>query len=189
MEEEMPEIYRVRTGWTGFIGGPGVTTMYFLDVATAVASVHTFWSELLSRFPTDVHLQVENVGDIIEDSTGEMTGAWSADAVGSLTGTGDGNYAAPAGCVVNWLTDTVTAGRRLRGKTFLVPLAGGTYDGDGSIGAASLSAIQAAADALVVGQSTSFVVWHRGSGTDGSNGLVTSAKVNDFTAVLTTRRD
>lgn len=185
----MTEISRLRTAWTGFIGGPGVSTMYFLDTLTAVASVHDFWAALLSRFPVDVMLQVENIGDVIEDTTGEMTDSWSADSVGVLAGTGSGNYAAPSGACINWLTDTVTHGRRLRGRTFLVPLAGGVYDGDGSIGAASLEAIQTAADDLISAQSASFVIWHRGTGSDGTNGLVTSAKVHDFTAVLRSRRD
>jgi len=185
----MTEIYRVRSGWTGFPGGPGVTTMYFLDVATAVASVHTFFNDVSNRIPSDVTIQVENTGEILEDTTGDMTGAWSSDAVAGVNGVMSGKYAAPVGACVDWNTDTITAGRRLRGRTFLVPLGGDAFQTDGSIGAADLVVLQAAADALIAAQSASFVVWHRGTGSGGSNGLVTSAKVPDLAAVLRSRRD
>jgi len=185
----MTELYRVRSAWTGFIGGPGVSTMYFLDVATAVASVHTFWTDILAKLPSDVHIQVENSGDIIDDATGDMTGAWSSDAVAVVNGTDSGEYAAPCGACVNWLTEDIAAGRRLRGRTFVVPLAAGAFQADGSINNTFLALLQSSADALIAAQSTSFVVWHRGTGTDGSNGLITASKVNDRVAVLTSRRD
>lgn len=186
----MTELYRVRTALTGFPGGPGVTTMYFLDVATAVASVHTFWTDIIAKFPTDFHAQVENFGDIIEDTTGELTGAWSADAVTGLVGDQSDPYPAPAGAVITWGTDTILDGRRLRGRTFCVPYGGLNYEADGSLAGASITDLQGGGDALIVGQSTSFVIWHRPTGSHaGGNGLVTSCVVHDKVAVLRSRRD
>ena len=185
----MTEIYRVRSVWSGFPGGPGVSTMYFLDVATAVASVHTFWNDIKGLLPSDVNIQVENAGDIIEDSTGALTGAWTADAVSGVGGTDSGTYTAPAGACINWNTETIGTHRRLRGRTFIVPLGGACYQTDGSIGGTSLTNLRENSAALVAAQSASFVVWHRGTGTDGTNGLVTSASVHDMSAVLTSRRD
>lgn len=185
----MTELYRLRSNWTGFPGAPGVTTMFFLDVATAVASVHTFWTDLAMRFPVDVHIQVENAGDIIEDTNGHLTGAWSADAVAIVNGSSDDSYAAPVGAVVDWNTETIAHNRRLRGRTFLVPLSSVEYQNDGSLENAARTSIQAAAQALIDSQSASFVIWHRGTGDDGSNGLVTSCLVPDMCAVLRSRRD
>lgn len=185
----MADIYRVRSIWSGFSGGPGVSTMFFLDVATAVASVHTFWTDLVGQFPDDVHIQVENSGDIIDDATGDLTGAWSADAVASVNGSSGGVYSAPSGAVVDWLTETITDHRRLRGRTFLVPVISDVYASDGTLDSGHMATILAAAEALVAAQSTSFVIWHRGSGSDGSNGLITAARVPDMAAVLRSRRD
>jgi hypothetical protein len=185
----MTEIYRLRSTWTGFVGSPGVSTMFFLDVATAVASVHTFWTVVAAKLPSDVHIQVENTGDILEDTTGELTGAWSAASVASIGGAMSDPYSAPSGAVVDWLTETITAGHRLRGRTFVVPLGGPTYQADGSLAAATITLIQGAADDLIASQSASFVIWHRGTGSDGSNGLVTAARVPDLAAVLRSRRD
>lgn len=185
----MPDIYRVRSVWTGFVGAPGVTTMYFLDVATALASVHTFWTDIHSHIPNVVHIQVEPTGDILDDATGDLVDTWVSEPVAVVDCTGTDNYAAPAGAIVNWLTSTIANHRRLRGRTYLVPLSNTEYDPDGSINGGTVAAIQAAADAFIASQSASFVVWHRGTGSDGSSGLVTSAHVPDFTAVLTSRRD
>lgn len=185
----MTELSRLRTVWSGFPGGPGVTTMYFLDTATAVASVHAFWATLAGIIPADVNLQVQNSGDVIEDSTGALTGAWTASAV-AVIGGGDGEkYAAPAGACINWLTETIGPHRRIRGRTFVVPLANDAYQTDGSLDATKLGYLQSAADDLVASQSASFVVWHRGTGSDGTNGLVTAAHVHDFVSILRSRRD
>lgn len=189
MGDEMTELYRLRTTLTGFPGGPGVATMFFLDVATAVSSVHSFWTTVKAGMPSDVNLQVENTGDIIEDTTGALTGAWGATAVSSLSGVGTGPYSAPSGACITWLTDTITDRKRLRGRTFVVPLAGDMYQSDGSLASGTLSNLQGAADDLIAAQSASFVIWHRGTGTDGSNGLVTAARVADKAAILRSRRD
>src|SRR5665811_35028 len=101
----MGDISRVRSVWSGFPGGPGVTTMFFVDTATAVASLHTFWNDLKGLFPTDVHIQVENAGDTLESTTGALSGAWSSDAVASVVGTSAEKYSAPSGACINWLTE------------------------------------------------------------------------------------
>ena len=198
----MTDLYRVRSVWSGFPGGPGVTTMYFLDTATAVDSVHTFFASIADRLPEDVDIQVESAGDVINDATGDLTGAWSTGAVTSIPGTASGSYSAPAGAVVDWLTATILDGRRLRGRTFIVPMSAGLYDGDGTPTTAMLDDLQAAATELITEQSSSFVLWHRpfaGSPAvgsrparpahDGGHGFITTAHVPNFTAVLRSRRD
>lgn len=198
----MTDLYRVRTVLSGFPGGPGIATMYSLDVATFVASLHTFWNDIAARVPSDFHAQVQNTGDIITDTTGELTGAWSASSVASVTGSDSAAYAAPAGAVVRWQTETILDGRRLRGRTFVVPLGGGGYQTDGSLASTYLGTLQTAATAFIASQSSSFVVWHRpfaGSPAvgarparpahDGGHGFVTTAIVPDMAAVLRSRRD
>lgn len=185
----MTEIYRVRSVWTGFPGGPGVTAHYFLDVATACASLGTFWHDLYMQLPSDVHIQVENAGDILEDSTGALTGAWSAAAVSVVNGDNSARYSAPVGACIDWNTETIGPHRRLRGRTFVVPICSDSFDTDGSLDPTKRASIQTAADALLAAQSASFVVYHRGTGSDGTNGLVTSAYVPDLAAVLRSRRD
>jgi len=185
----MTNLYRVRSIWSGFPGGPGVSTMFFLDMATAIDAVHTFWAALAPRLPEDVHIQVQNFGDVISDTTGELVDSWTADTVAVVVGSNTDGYAAPAGACVNWHTDTVVNGKRLRGRTFLVPIGPNAFQTDGSLGPTPIANIQSYADALVASESSSFVVWHRGSGTDGTFGLITAAQVPDKVVVLRSRRD
>lgn len=186
----MTDLYRVRSALTGFPGGPGVATMYFLDVETAVASVQTFWTEIIARFPSDFHAQVENAGDIINDATGDLTGSWTADAVASTVGDQGDPYPAPAGAVITWLTETVLDGRRLRGRTFCVPYGGLNYQNDGSLAPLAITDLQDGATALIAAQSSSFVIWHRPTGAHaGGHGFVTAAMVHDKVAILRSRRD
>lgn len=186
----MTDLDRVRSAWTGFSGAPGVTTMYFLDTVTAVASVHDFWNSVATYLPNDVHILVENAGDVIDDETGDLVGAWSADAVTPAVGVDDNPYPAPSGACITWLTETILDGRRLRGRTFIVPLAGSKYQNDGTLAEGTITALNTIAADLIAAQSASFVIYHRKSGTHaGGNGLVTSAVVHDMAAVLRSRRD
>lgn len=197
----MTSLYRVRTELTGFGGGPGVATMYFLDTDTAVASVHDFWGTVAAAMPPVVHMQVVPAGDIIESTTGTITGAWAASAVTEVVGQGAADYASPAGVIVGWGTNTILDGRRLRGRTFIVPLSFDAYQNDGTIGTTTLPNFVNAATGLISEQADSFVIWHRpreAVAADGSrpaitaraggHGLVVRHTVPDKVAVLRSRR-
>jgi hypothetical protein len=197
----MTALFRHRTVLTGGAIGQGVATMYFLDMSTAVPSVKDFWTALAPAMPVGISIQVESAGDVIEDTTGEIIDAWTRPSVSALGTSGGSNYSAPSGAVVRWNTATILDGRRLRGRTFVVPLASGGYDTDGTIGGTTLSPILIAAEALVTSQSSSFVIWHRPfagapavpprparPAHDGGNGLVTNALVPDRVAILRSRR-
>lgn len=198
----MTNLIRVRTTLTGFIGGPGVATMYFLNENTAIPSVRAFWEAVSFVMPVSVTAQVQNEGDVIESTTGALTGAWSKAPVAPVFGKTPGPYSAPTGAVVNWLTQNVFDGRRLRGRTFIVPMDNGVYETNGTLQQAAINAINGAADALIFEQSLSFVVWHRprearpldGSrpavtARPGAHGIVTARRVPDKVAVLRSRRD
>lgn len=187
---------------SGFPGGPGVATTYFLDTDTALASLHDFWEAMALGMPSAVTIVQDPAGDVIEDTTGEITGSWGADPVGAITGASASVYAAPVGIVVEWLTSTILDGRRLRGKTFIVPMSSSVLDTSGSIADTALVGLRAAALNFSIEQSASFVIWHRpkfgpkpvGGGARpllqaGGHGLVTSTRVPDKSAVLRSRRD
>ena len=140
--------------------------------------------------PDSVTVQVEATGDVIDDATGALTGAWTDTPVLPVVGGSAAQYAAPSGFFINWNTTTILAGHRLRGRTFFVPSASDVYDSDGSIGATILAAIQAAADSFVAAATGDLVVWHRPvGGSGGGHGLVLSATAPDKVGVLRSRRD
>lgn len=199
----MTNLYRVRSAFTGFPGGPGVATMYFLDTATAVASLKTYWEALKGLLPNTVTVTVEPFGEVINDVNGNLVDTWAASPQTATVGTVSGAaYAAPVGALTTWLTDTVVDNHVLKGRTYLVPATSGAFAPDGTLTATAQTTMLNAAAALVIAQSTSMVVWHRpraakaadGSrpavtARDGSHGLVTFHAVPDKAVVLRSRRD
>ena len=134
--------------------------------------------------------QSQNQGDVIESTTGVISGSWAGAAQPSVSGTGVGAYTAPSGCVINWRTAGVVDGRRLRGRSFMVPLHGGAYDSDGTISAAALTSLRTALATFQAAAAPVLQVWSRPlDGAGGSNHTVTSADIPDKAAILRSRRD
>lgn len=198
----MTTLFRQRTLLTGFQGGPGVATMYFLDVSTAVESVSRLWGEIAGFMPVGVTVTPERVGDTIEDTTGALVGSWVGGVVTPHAGVAAGSYAAPVGAVITWLTSTILDRKRLRGRTFAVPLAAGAFEANGTLSTATVTTLKAAGDQFIVEQGASAVVWHRPfAGAPavppraarpahlGGHGLITTCRVPDLAAVLRSRRD
>ena len=176
--------------------------MYFLDINTAPDSVRSFWEGMFSMIPANVTIKVDGVGDVIEDTTGALVGQWIFPAPAVVQCTGAGTYAAPAGALIRWETGVIKDGRRLRGRTFVVPMINFQFQTDGTLAPTTQSDMLAAAAVLQTEQNASFVVWHRpfagapAVGTRparpshlGSHSLVTGASIPDKVVVLRSRRD
>lgn len=196
----------VRTEWSGTSGGPGVSVMCMsanaggdwtpTQAQSAVDKVRTFWSSIAGQLPDDVTVKVSPVVDLHDQANGSLTNTVvAATAPVSVVGSSTGAFAAGCGCKVTWETGSILRGRRVRGTTYIVPLSAGAYDADGTIAPANITAIAGAAGTLVSGLSASslgMVVWSRPNPVKGYTGLLTSvisARVNDKTAILRSRRD
>lgn len=131
----MPNILRVRTVWTGWAGGPGLTQLYFkptqatpqLDAATVVARVRAALLAIAPLLAATTQLQVSGSVDVIDDATGVLTGGVAVASPPVVTGTGAGPNGAPqvmAGAVLD--TGVVVDRRKLRGRVFVGPLQNGS---------------------------------------------------------------
>lgn len=183
----MALIEEVRLTWTGWPGGPGVSTYYGSDASTLRAALGDFMAATDQMVPGQITQTIPAEGRILNDTNGVLTGYWSdgvpiVDAnVVSLS------FAAPAGLCINWLTGAVHNGHVVRGRTFLVPLVTQCFDGDGTIEPQVLADARAAANALAA--SGTMRIWSRPTATvEGASFPVTSAQVNDRVAILTSRR-
>lgn len=198
----MAVIARIRTQLSGFIGAPGVSTMYFLDPIGAQAAVKQFWTDIVYQMPDVLVATVDITGDYFEATTGDITGTWNQGVSAALSGTDPSSYSAPSGATVRWNTAGIVNSRRVRGRTFLVPLAGSQYQPDGTISSFALPLLQAPAASLVNAIPGNMVVWSRpfaGRAATaslpaiparlGSHHVVTGSSVRDVVAVLRSRRD
>lgn len=187
----MATIHRLVVTWNGIAGMPGYTNFYFNSTGTPDVSVVTaFFDALKSSVPTGLSWTVPSSGDSFNDATGALLGGWSGSGGGTVTSTAvDVDWAGGTGAVINWLTDTVVGNRRLRGRTFIVPIITANYD-NGSLTSSFQTGLQDAALEFLDNSDPEPVVWHRPVG--GSGGVsadITDAQVPDLAAVLRSRRD
>lgn len=196
---------RVTARWSGFSGAPGFTVMHFRDFDTegdvtqaqadsAVNRVGGFFNAISTALPSAVTVSISGDVEILEDSTGTLVDSVTAAGIPlPVQGGATGNVAGPAGAVVNWRTGSIRNGRRIRGRTFLVPLATSVYAEDGTLSPGVQSTIQTAATALVASTGTPDLgVYARPSGPAAADGqwvVATGANVPDMVAVLRSRRD
>ena len=198
----MATIARIRVSLTGAQGLPGVCTFYALDPVTAVPALHAFWTQQGGRFPTVVSTLVEPTGDLLNESTGEAIGSWATTPVAAVDNVGAGSYAAPVGLSISWVTGTFIGGRRVRGRTFIVPMVSSLFENDGTPTFATTSGLQGNGTTLIAAVPGNMLVWHRptpildaqGNPTgefnaDGTGVAITSCTVADKAAVLRSRRD
>lgn len=198
----MVAISRVRVEWSGFIGGPGISTFYCLDASTFIPALQSFLTGMAGELPPDVHLQIQSAGDIIEDGSGALGGSWDHQPQGGIQGTSAGAYSAPSGFCVTWLATTVLDGHRVKGRTFFVPMGGGLQATDGTVRGDALAGMVSAAGTLVTNTAGNMVIWHRPRKATvavppkvskpyrpGGHAVVTGSRVSNKVAVLRSRRD
>lgn len=178
--------HRVRVAWSGWPGGPGVSTFYAnAGQVPNLTALRTLWAAMTGAIPGGFTTQIENTGQTVDLATGQAIGTWSTGTVGAVGGGGTGGYAAPCGAVIQWKTGQFVNGREVRGKTFLVPLPANAYDGDGTLTPTLVSSLQTAVNTFVTSVAGSYLVWSR-KGAVGHP--ITSGVVRDRAMVLTSRR-
>lgn len=204
----MTALLRVKARWTGFSGAPGFTVLHFRDfsgpdgagaepdnaqAAAAGERVRAFFQTLNGLLPESVRIAVEPDVDVVEDSTGELIDSLNAGQIATVSGAVPGSFSGPSGAVVNWRTGGIRNGRRIRGRSFIVPLSSSIYSNAGILTAGAQDALQTAANALAASSGTpDLMVYARptsAGATDGQSSVVTSATVPSLIAVLRSRRD
>lgn len=192
-------IHRVKVLWTGMPGAPGVSTHYLgsAPAAADLTAFRTFYNALIAGLPNTLTLTIPGSGDILDETTGTITGTWTATAPSTVVGTAASGYAAPVGTLAHWVTGGVVRGRRVRGTTFIVPTVNQFEPGGTPIGT-WITTLQTAATALVTSLGANLVVWARplrdpdpphAIVEPGSLHGVTGATVPDKAMVLRSRRD
>lgn len=203
----MVAIQRMRIQWVGFPGGPGVTTLFAVDAAGMQGDVQSLFEAFAVQFPPDVTVKQETFGDTIESTTGILTGGWIGTDHPAIVGSGGSNYAAPVGAQVQWLTDGIHAGHRVKGRTFIVPISSNLYQDNGSLIDSLVLFLATAGGDFVTATADNFKIWSRPRdatpswtdvhgkvhparpAVDGSATSVSGVKVPDKAVILRSRRD
>lgn len=189
--------------WTGFSGAPGYSNFFFSsgfldggllgDEAQMLAErVASAFNRITILLPTSVSISIEPEVPIVASDSGEIQSFNTIEPPEAVTGQGtSGDFAGPAGAVITWRTDDLRAGRRIRGRTFLVPLRTFAYESDGTLTSDALGYLRNFADDMLGGAlDGNLGVWSRPVG--GSGGVFATATgytIPDMVAILRSRRD
>lgn len=89
---------------------------------------------------------------------------------------------------MRWITGAVIGGRKLRGRTFLVPFLADQFDTSGTINNTTVTTHQTAGNVLAA--TGKLQIWKRPSpgGSNGTSALVTAAVMPDKVTSLRSRR-
>lgn len=199
----MSDFFRVVVKWTGFNGGPGFTNLFFQtsgatavtlpDAQDAVNKVESWTSSISNHLPTSVTVQVDPTVVEMNEQNGMQIGFLATTGPAAHVGGDSTGYSAASGACFNWYTNGVRNGRRVRGRTFIVPLGGGKYDSQGTLSTTTVNSFTTATNTLIAASSLSqLTVWSRPSApgaTDGQAHQVTNYTLPDKAAILTSRRD
>lgn len=204
----MANLLRVKARWSGFAGAPGYSIFHFgtgavgdgggaladnAAAATARGTVRRMFSFIMTEFPPVVSISIEQDVEVIDSTNGELVGALDGGVEDTFVGSGSPTYSAVSGAVLNWRTAGIRNGRRVRGRTFLVPLSSASYDAQGSLTVATRGLLAEFSQEMVTTTNPwEFGVFCRPStpiATDGVFHVATSSNVPDLAAVLRSRRD
>lgn len=183
-----------QVSWTG-PGGPGVSTFHTVDVtgsseAFSVSSrLQAMFDVLANYLPNEVQTRGPAEAKTLDTATGALVAVHPISAPWVSTGQSNGSYNRAAGARWDWLTAALVGGRRLRGRTYAVPLVAAAFDGDGAVLSSVASSLRTAAETLIAGNASANVplqVWSR---THGVARDVVGVTVPPLGAVLRSRRD
>lgn len=185
-------LQRLRCEWAGSgVEGPGLTTFFAEADGTVAISVGAagFFTALRSRIPTGTTIFVPNGGDVIDEVTGTLIGTWGTSGGTTISCNGAGSFAGGVGARVVWETDTIRAGRRVRGSTFVVPLVVSSYESNGTLDSVAVTNLNTAIADMLVQVPTQMRVWSRPRpGLNGAGVQVARGVAPDRVSWLRTRR-
>ena len=199
----MPTVYRTTAIWTGFQGAPGYTKFSWDDLATdaarnaAGAAMRQFFFSLNPHWLAAWNIAIQPTVQGFDTATGTLLSEASMTTVpAAVTGGAVATqYAGGSGVAVSWKTSSIFNGRRVQGRTFLVPIVG-VFETDGTLVSSAITEIQTAGNALIAGSTPKFSIWaHSWDNTKdppvmtgGDKFPVTSCVVKDMASQLRSRR-
>lgn len=187
----MPGEYVVR--WTGGRIGLGASVFHMQGTESpsaalaAATAVRNFFDTLKSQFPPTVSMTFDPEFKNLT-AAGVLTSVVPIAAPVQVIGTGAGTFANGTGAMIRWNTSAVVAGRRLLGRTYLVPLVSGAFV-SGNVASGNQSTIANAGTALIsalASNGTPLQVWSKANAVTGD---VITAQVPSRPSSLRTRND
>lgn len=190
-------MFEYRAIWNVQGGGTGYSVFHVRESAGVAldVAVGAFAADLRAGFasfataylPDDVQINFDSEARELDVSTGTLLSVIALTAPATVAGGSTAVYSAPAGARVDLITEGIIAGRRLRGRTYIVPLISSAFTTNGTVSTTAQTALEngfAQFDGLQ--NVYSLAVWSR---THGFLADVQSINVPAESAILRSRRE
>lgn len=186
-------VAQYRAIWTAPGGGTGYSVFHFTTAGASGAAqtiaddTREFFLGLQSALPDDVIVSFDS--EVLDmDPSGTLQAVWGVTPGADVNGSITSGYARAQGARVDWATDQVVAGRRLTGRTYVVPVGSVFFDTQGLLTSAAVTDLQNAANAFISDTASNrpLRVWSR---THAVDSVVTAASIPTQGAILRGRRD
>jgi len=164
----MSNVSRITAIWSGFSGAPGYSKFSFIPLAddaarnAAGAAIRAFFASVATYIPSGTTIQVQAQVDDFDITSGQLMSSAPMTTVPTVVTSSAGvtAYAAGSGFVVTWGATGVFNGRRIRGRTFIVP-AVACFENDGTLVSTAISAVTSAGNTLIGATGADLAVWNR----------------------------
>ena len=189
---------QVTATWSGVAGLPGYTKIKFLgnlttsECQTACQKLRDFFAANSVYIPALVRVDVSALCEHFDDDGTKTDVITASGTTSQVAGTAAGAFNEAAGAWINWVCNQFVAGRRVVGRTFMVPLGSAAFQSDGTLLTAYQTALQAAGNTLITGFPNVVIRYDRTDKTGNRfQGISTVAGVlvKDKGGVLRSRRD
>lgn len=158
----MVSMQKMTATWTGFTGAPGTTSVFFQGSSIVNPQIlKTFLDSWAGNIPAAVKIQVNGSGELVEPTDGKVVGTWTGVTPALITGTGTGSLNLSVGMQLRIETGAFRNGKHIRGRFYLIPSTGGTFDSIGAVTSTVVSTVQAAANTLLTASGSQIGVFHR----------------------------
>lgn len=162
----MASVFTTTATWSGFIGAPGYTKFHWIDLATtasytaATDGMRAFFQALVPNLLTGWTITVSQTVQEYDAASAQLIAEHSAATIPApVAGTAALTaYAGGSGACVSWKCGSIYNGRRVQGRTFLVPLVG-VFENNGTLNPSAITLIQTAGDNLINIALADFAVW------------------------------
>jgi len=156
----MTDIYVAKVDWTGNYGHTGISRFAFVSSDGGVptdtqrdgvlTAINTFLNANSGGIPTDVGWVMDPLVESYDGVLGTLTGELAtAGGIAPGVGTNGSSYSNGVGLTVKWKTGGTFNGRRIQGRTFIVPLAGQQFSTTGHVQAGVAQSWQDAGNAYL----------------------------------------
>lgn len=189
-------MFEYRAIWNVQGGGVGYSVFHVREAGLSSISaeaqifaddLRTGLFSIAGMLPDDVQITFDTEARELNVVTGALESVGSVDAPAAVTGASAAVYSAPSGARVDLITESIVAGRRLRGRTYMVPLYSTAYTTNGSISSGAQSSLEGAFETFRdQAGAYSLAVWSR---THGVLADVASVNVPSEAAILRSRRE